>query len=348
MSPHKAIIFGEYIVVLPNYPGIAGTIDRHKYVSAQKTDVDLRIIGSIYGEFASDKKYISRFIENVEDAKLKFRQGDSETLENLMKSFDFSLPVYSAGIVLDYLKEDKSIELKISGNSLSGCGSSASLAVAIPKAIGAEVGHELSETELEELSYTVDEAMHGVPSGIDTNTIRMGNIIKYVKDERGEKTFEPLNVQELEGFYLVPGKHERSTRDLVNEFLTVGNFKAPPKKWDVKYKGYVDEIRRIVIEGENALKRGNLKEIEYLMNENQKYLEKFEFTQTPLSRKVCSVVKKIDGGAKITGAGGSILIHHDDFSELSKELNKLNLMPEKIKIGVGGAEDEDGEGRESL
>lgn len=178
-------------------------------------------------------------------------------------------------------------------------GYSASLSVAVIRALLKLKGMRWGDERVFELAFKCENVAHGNASGIDPACATFGGVILFEKNMQGGKN-------KIEKMLL--GKSLRlviaSTGKMGNTKELVTTVRERKEKNPVEFAGIFAEYKALVPKAGEALKKGNLKEIGLLMNQNQRLLEKIGVS-TPELENMCKLcMEKGALGSKLTGAGG--------------------------------------------
>lgn len=200
-------------------------------------------------------------------------------------------------LTLQYLAiaEIPSVDLHIHANFpfSSGLGSSASLAVAVLRALSAFLGHPLDLPSVNALAYQVEISAHGTPSGVDNSVISYNQPIWFVKDQSPE-VLTPGG-----DFYFVIADTgiKKSTAATVSELA----IKRQQELIDIN--AHYEAIGQIVTRGKAAFLGGDLVEFGRLMNENQLHLAAVGVSSAELDHLISTSLFAGAFGAKLTGGG---------------------------------------------
>ncbi|MHA1733729.1 MAG: mevalonate kinase family protein [Promethearchaeota archaeon] len=178
----------------------------------------------------------------------------------------------------------------------AGLSSSAAISVAFARALNHMFGLGLSTAEIAELAYLGEHDDLGIMCGrMDQYSIAFGGVTFI---ETGEvPKVDPLNVPPLP---LVVGdsRTERKAKTILNRV------KKNILDGDPATLGAFDKIHELVLEGKDALERGDFKRVGELMNLQQEQ-EAILKADTPKLRELCAASLSAGAlGAKQMGAGG--------------------------------------------
>lgn len=280
-APGKVILLGEHFVVRGS-PAIAAAINLHARVRALTTLEDSLL--------------------KMESSAFTYAYDWSKTNLNSVEEF---FPLSSAVAPwIPLLLELKSrvkhpppglrIHMESTIPPSSGLGSSAAIAVSMISAASKALGLNVSRREVVELAFIPERRIHGNPSGIDQTTSTYGGVIFYVKGEGFRRIRLGCELPLVIGD---TGKPRRTSLmvERVSKYLN----DHPGRGEEL-----MGQVKRIVRDAEEALKRGDLKKMGELMSENQRLLREVGASSESIDRMVDEAMDHGALGAKLTGAGG--------------------------------------------
>lgn len=324
-SPGKIHLIGEHAVVY-GYPAIISAIDRRIKIRAEKSN-KIKIKNNLY------QKETEFEIEETAAAAKKSRElwkkGDKKNdftdLFAFLKSDFWKRNKATIGLIFERLKIKGGVSLIIDGDLPPGVGlgSSASLSVAIIKAIAELYAPQISNHKINEIAFEIEKLNHGRPSGGDNSACAFGGTIWF---EKGK--IEPLSLPDfLKNLIIVLTKRRSSTGDLVQR---VGSLEKSFR--DSKIKNIAEATYKMKL----ALKNENLDEVKHLINFAQDNLAGLGISSPEINGLV-KKVRKIGGAAKISGGGGgTVICFHQNKEKLIKLLEKIKVDFEEIKLGAEG------------
>jgi mevalonate kinase len=324
-SPGKIHIIGEHAVVY-GYPAIISAIDRRIKIRAEESN-KIKIKNNLY------QKETQFEVEETAAAAKKSRElwkkGDKKNdftdLFAFLKSDFWKRNKATIGLILFSLKIKDGVSLIIDGDLPSGVGlgSSASLSVAITKAIAELYALQISNQKINEIAFEIEKLNHGRPSGGDNSACAFGGTIWFEKEK-----IEPLSLPDfLKNLIIVLTKRKLSTGDLVQK---VGNLEKNFR--DSKIKNIAEATYKMKL----ALKNENLDEIKYLINFAQDNLAGLGISSPEINELVRGI-REVGGAAKLSGGGGgTVICFHQNKEKLIKLLKKLGPNFEEIKLGAEG------------
>ena len=182
-----------------------------------------------------------------------------------------------------------------------GLGSSASLSVALVRALASYEGRSASYEECFERAFVAERHFHGTPSGIDHATVASGKALVF--DPRGP-SFERLSLA--------------STRLVAIDSGGAGNTKelvAGVRARIAELRPVIDEIGAVseaVIE--QLRSGGTLADVARELRENQRLLSALGVSTERIDALVSWALSRGASAAKLSGAGGGgivIAVHED-------------------------------------
>jgi mevalonate kinase len=214
----------------------------------------------------------------------------------------------------------------------SGLGSSAALSVAVPKALSELFKNNLTLDEINQVAYKIESLAHGTPSGGDNSICCYGGAIWFKKGT--PNIIEPLYLDiKMKNFVLVfTGIPQLTTGELVANVRSLDPEYRNPR---VKQLGmHTQEMRKCLTEQ-------NFTRIKELMNLAQELLHELGVSIDAIDR-IHTAVKEINGGAKLSGAGGGgyMVCYHKDVQLLNQVIRELGYVPEQVELGVEGVRTE--------
>jgi len=279
-APAKVILFGEHFVVYGE-PAIVLAIDKRAYARAE-----IRSDNKLF--FRSLNFKLSGFFEN---GNFRAEEGDPKEarmrFEPLKCAVDHVLKIFGRNIGLD-------IEVNSTVPVAAGLGSSAAAASAVTAAVGALLNVKISREDVFRISFEAEKFAHGTPSGVDPAISTFGGVLMFQMDTG----FKPIEVKA--DIPLVVGHTgvARSTR------VQVSKVRSIKEKYPQIFESMRETARIIVLEAVEALKRGDLETLGYLMNFNHALLYGLGVSDESLEWLINASKKAGALGAKLTGAGG--------------------------------------------
>lgn len=334
-APGKVHFIGEHAVVYGK-PAILASIGLRTKVKADKYD-KVRYKDNRFDEKAEEWSLdeVESETQKVKDLWSKCNESkDFSPLFDYIKSNRY-VPYRKAiiGILLERLGIDDGVSVEINSNIpiSSGLGSSASMHVALAKAVAGAYGKDLTTEEANNHAYALEQIIHGTPSGGDNSACSFGGLIWFRK---AQPKNEIISLREeiphkLENFVLVNvGTPEKSTGELVQQVRDLEeNFRNER----------VENLRKLTEEMRIVLRKNNTKRMKDIMNEAQLNLKELTVS-APKIDELCNAVKSIGGAAKLSGAGGggNVLCWHEDLEKLKETIRNLSLVPIETELSVEG------------
>lgn len=231
-------------------------------------------------------------------------------------------------------KPTNGIDTKINLNASPGVGMgvSASLAVAMVRAIAAHFKKPLSREQLLDLVEALEIMNHGSPSGIDHTTI-IHNQPVILESKRGRQQLMPA--PELSGnkitdslYIMHTGTPQETTKEMI-ELVAKLYVRAPRK-----VQRLAKAIDALFPGLQSALKDGNNKELIKIINTAGRILEQLQVVSRPVMQ-LSNDIRRAGGAAKISGGGGRqqgsgmLIVFLQDYNKLTQlaDQYKMQLMP---------------------
>ncbi len=329
-APGKIHLIGEHAVVYGE-PTIISSVGLRTFVKAEKSSrisIDNLKTGFSYEWSVQDVMDIAKEAKNL--WKEEKERNDFSRVFKLIKKESFQK--VAVGTVLNRLEIDGGVNLELNTEIPlgSGLGSSASLAVALTKAISEVYGKGLSLERVNEIAHEIECFAHGTPSGGDNTACCYGGLVWFQKGN--PNIIKPLNDEigyKLENFILVyTKKPKKTTGELVAHVRNLN-----PEFRDPRIKSIGEATREML----NALKERNFEKVKELINFAWKILSELGLS-VPEADKIAEEVKRIGGAAKLCGAcgGGIMLCYHEDKEKLSETIRDLGYKPVQVELGVEG------------
>jgi mevalonate kinase len=173
-----------------------------------------------------------------------------------------------------------------------GLGSSGALSVACARALAAVAGDE-SAAKVLEGARAMEGEFHGQPSGVDHTTSATGEMVIF---QRGKAKVVTAR-KPVEVVVAISGPRA-STKS------TVAALRERQARWPERYGRLFAEVGRLVKEGADAVRAGELESLGDLMNLNHGLLTALGLASESIDAMVRRLRKMGALGAKLTGAGG--------------------------------------------
>jgi mevalonate kinase len=208
-----------------------------------------------------------------------------------------------------------------------GLGSSASVSVALTRAISSFVGHPLENESVNDIAFEIEKLHHTTPSGIDNSVITYAKPLFFVKG----KPIEWLDIEIPLTFLIANSGIKGSTRNAVNKVRL--NWLASKEKYESIFQeiGEITRLMRI------ALSAGSETQIGALMSRNHALLQQLEVTLPQLDRLVETAVAAGAYGAKLSGGGlgGNVLVlslteKSDNIKKALTDAGAVNVISTRI------------------
>ncbi len=290
-APAKAIILGEHTALYGN-PVLVMALDLRAYVSVSaRRDQKTSITSEDLG---------------LRNAPLKRNQRGTQLVRKAIE-----LVGHKTGF---------DIRIKSDIPIASGLGSSAAIASALLMALKAETGQDLNIQRLAHDALECEHMVHKRSSGVDTFAVVYGGLCLYQK-LRAER----LEADEYPPFIIAHSGISSDTGDIVSDVDRVR--KKEPKR----FRAFLEESKRIVLSGRDAIREGDWATLGELMNKNHLLLRDMGVSCARLDDLVTRACRVGAYGAKLSGAGrGGVVIALVDENLREKVTTALSSMDSKI------------------
>jgi len=212
----------------------------------------------------------------------------------------------------------------------AGLGSSAAVAVAAAKSIGAALGEELTEDEVFKLALEAERLVHVNPSGVDPLISTVGGVVAYRRDEgyvSVEASVEPVVVVGFTGSRRPTGAMVKRVERLRRDF--------PEVMMPLFHAG-----GHLTIEAAEALREGDLERLGRLLDINHGLLCAIGVSTRKLDRLVYLARRAGALGAKLTGAGGGgcmiALCRREGVDKVAKAIERGGGVALRVKMDREG------------
>ncbi|HBS48490.1 TPA: mevalonate kinase [Candidatus Dependentiae bacterium] len=192
-------------------------------------------------------------------------------------------------------KNELNVSVQTSLIPAAGMGASAAFCVASARAISNFFSLNLTDEQINDLSFEGEKIFHGNPSGIDNTVSTFGKPIWFEKKEN----ILTENLKIKNALHIVIGFSGESgnTKDAVAKVATWKNSNLR------KFNFLLERSKNLILRGREALADDDLEKVGRLMNENHKLLVEIGVS-TPKLEKLIAIAKDSGAlGAKITGSG---------------------------------------------
>ncbi len=211
-----------------------------------------------------------------------------------------------------------------------GLGGSASVAVAIIRAIGEHFDLGLSDEDVNKLAFECEKVAHGTPSGVDNTLATYGKLLLYRADDpplmQALKAKQPVHL-----VIGITGVESLTARTVANVREMWGRNKS-------LYEGIFDQIDAVAQQGVKALKTNDLPLLGDLMNVCQGLLNSLQVSSPELEDLIQLTRQHGALGAKLTGGGGggSMIALCEDAQHANRvgdAIRDSGLQAKEIQIG---------------
>ena len=213
----------------------------------------------------------------------------------------------------------------------SGLGGSASIAVAVVKAVDALCALKLSEAEVADLALEAEWRMGIIAGPQDRYAASMGGLLYMdfsVKPYKVKRMDFALKALEGRCFIVITGRQGEETSGDIHRAVFERFQRGDPEVRRVMRK-----IASLADLGLELIRQGDLEGLATLMNENFR-LRASIFDIRSLDRKVVEVAQKAGAGAKLCGSAGSVMVL-DVTGRAKAEVSALGLPVIEPSLGPG-------------
>ncbi|HEX7341744.1 MAG TPA: hydroxymethylglutaryl-CoA reductase, degradative [Rhodanobacteraceae bacterium] len=225
---------------------------------------------------------------------------------------------------------DRAMEVRVNPNvpRAMGLGGSASLAVAVIRALDRHFGLLLGEAEICQLAFDCEKIAHGTPSGIDNTVATYGKPLLY-------RSGNPPEVHTLELSQPLPLVIGLSG----TESLTAKMVARVRRAWERNkplYERIFDEIDTLTLQALDALKAHDLTQLGELMNICQGQLNALQVSSWELEELMQIARDNGATGAKLTGGGGGgsmIALCPDGTERVIKAMHDAGYQAMEVQFG---------------
>ena len=333
-APGKTHLIGEHAVVYGE-PAIIISVGKRAYISAE-TSESVKIYAQDInqsGEFSvSELKEFAEKLQQLWDNC--FETKDFAPLYSLLKKEHLGHIKAMIATTMAELNLNSGFKLNVSSEIPigSGLGSSAALSVAVPKALSELFRKTLTLEEINQIAYKIESLAHGTPSGGDNSICCYGGALWFKKGT--PNIIEPLHLDfKMKNFVLVfTGIPKLTTGELVSNVRSLN-----PEYRDSRVK----QLGMYTYEMRECLAKQDFTRMKELMNLAQELLAELGVSMDAIDR-IHNAVKAINGGAKLSGAGGGgyMVCYHENPEILSSCIKELGYVPEQVDLGVEGVRTE--------
>jgi mevalonate kinase len=271
-APGKLILCGEHAVVY-NRPAIAVPVDQ--------VATSVKIFAKPLGE----KGQVTIIIPQISMECDLTSLPDSQPLKQ-------SITILQEHFRVDHLP---ACDIRISSTIpiSSGLGSSASLSVALIRALAEFLGIDADNEEINRVAFDLEKIHHGNPSGIDNTVITFARPIFYVRGE-------PIE------FIGLSGQLDLVIASTGINASTAQAVAGVRERWTYDretYENLFDHIGKLTTQVHEALLQGNINTIGSLLTDNHELLQKMGVSCVELDSLVQAALDAGALGAKLSGGG---------------------------------------------
>jgi mevalonate kinase len=205
-----------------------------------------------------------------------------------------------------------------------GLGSSASVSVALTRAIATFVGHALDNESVNDIAFEIEKLHHNTPSGIDNSVITYAKPVFYIKGT-------PIQWLEIDSpmYFLIANSGIKGSTS-----KAVAQVRENWKSATAAFESIFHEIGETSYAMRETLKTGSLDQTGKLMTANHALLQRIGVSLPQLDNLVNAAIDAGAYGAKLSGGGlgGNVLVlvPPERGTTVSQALNKngaVNIIP---------------------
>lgn len=348
-APGKLNLLGEHAVVYGK-PAIIVSVARRCTVTL--TPSNDGVVKIISRELNVSQIFTEKeILEKSNLAQKKWKKFTKTNDIQLLKSITSGPLDYAAIIIgetLGFTKKKLPSGFSLTINSKipinSGMGSSSALAVSVVGSVLLFLGEKFDKEKINNIAFLAEQKKHGNPSGGDNSACCFGGLIWFRKETPDLKIISqiPFNISGKisQNFLIVfTGAPEESTGEMVS---IVRNLYQKRTKFTKKiFAGQELLVRELL----PALKKGEEDTVRKCIRLGEKNLERLGVVSA-FAKSLIRKIEKIDGAAKICGAGGKtkgagiILAYHKNLKELEDLLQSLKIDFSSVSLGAEGIRQE--------
>jgi hydroxymethylglutaryl-CoA reductase len=270
ISYGKVILLGEHAVVYGSH--------------AIAAPLPLAVEACVVGETKGLELLIPRW--GVEDV-ISFDKEPDNVIRRCMHRIVHSLKLENEGMRIEVIPHVP---------RAMGLGSSASLAVAVIRALTLHFKLNLDDRAVNELAFECETIAHGTPSGIDNTLATFGQFTLFRKKQ--PNLMQPLNVKCSIPIVLGLSNQQGSTARMVAQVSSAR------QKDSAHFDRIFEDIDRLTLEAVDAIETHDLNLLGQLMNLCQGFLNGIGVSTWELEELIGIARKHGAFGAKLTGSGG--------------------------------------------
>ncbi|MBU4265825.1 MAG: mevalonate kinase [Candidatus Altiarchaeales archaeon] len=304
-APGKVILLGEHAAVYGN-PVLVATVNLRTYVTVSRRDDN-------------------RFTLNNDATQIENLEFSFSDIPKLKKEWNTVLAAECIEKTFAKLGIESGLDIEISSEApvSSGLGSSASAASAMVLAIAREFDRDISNDEIANLAWDIENIVHGKSSGVDPFSVTFGGVLRYQKGK-----FKKLKVKKYPEITIGNTGVISNTGDIVMDVMKVKD------EFPKFFENYLEAMVHVVDYGQKFLEKGKMKEFGQIMNINQGLLYSIGVSSPELDRIIWAA-RENSLGAKLCGAGrGGIMIALGDAGRQIEEADGSVVKTEICDEGV--------------
>ena len=198
----------------------------------------------------------------------------------------------------------------------SGLGSSASVTVALTRAVAQFLGHPLPDEVVNQIAFETEKIHHGTPSGIDNTVITYRSPVYFRKGQPMER----MTIKHGFTLLIAVTGMPSSTAQMVK--LVHQHWLERPNEIDACFSK-IGEICQKVYQ---VLRTADLNKQAHLLTDNHEILKEIGVSTPELDTLVDAALQAGAGGAKLSGGGGGgnmiTIVDENSISKVSESLSR--------------------------
>lgn len=273
-APGKVILFGEHAVVYGR-PAIAAPISQVRATA---------------------------IVEDNPDSGVILRAPNIDRTYDLQKAPETDPFARAVHIVIasagTFRMPDLIITVKSTIPIASGLGSGAAMAAAVIRALAEHLGIGFLATNewVSDMTYEVEQLLHGTPSGIDNTVVSYEKPV-YFRRQAPRNIIETFNVERPLRLLVADTGFASSTK------AVVGDVRRQWQADESRFEKLFDACGEIAEAARQAIETGQLQRLGQLMDENHVVLQEMTVSSPELDSLVQAARTAGALGAKMSGAG---------------------------------------------
>jgi len=229
----------------------------------------------------------------------------------------------TAALILDALDiDERNLEINVASRlpRAMGLGSSASLAVAVIRALNERFLLGLDDEAVNALAFRCETLAHGTPSGVDNTLATYAEPLLF--RNRGELEHKPVHLRETPPFVVAWGDEQGLTA------TQVAGVRERRLRMPRNYDSLFEQIDELTLAGAEALEEADYRTVGDMMNLCQGLLNGIGVSTPTLERMIHVAREAGATGAKLTGGGGGgsiVALCPENAAEVTRALESFGF-----------------------